>query len=87
MSQKNIREFLKAYNHEFRTTLLLTSHYMKDIEDLCKRTIVINQGKLVYDGEIRKINEVMNEKKTDEADLLGHRRAEGSGRYGFYQRI
>ncbi len=63
ISQKKIREFLKHYNKESRMTILLTSHYMKDIEDLCKRTIVINEGRLVYDGEIRKINEVMNEKK------------------------
>ncbi|MFW5633143.1 MAG: ABC transporter ATP-binding protein, partial [Acetivibrio ethanolgignens] len=44
VSQKNIRNFLKYYNKEYKATILLTSHYMKDIEDLCSRIIVINEG-------------------------------------------
>lgn len=63
VAQKNIREFLKEYNQKEKTTILLTSHYMNDIEDLCKRAIVINSGDLVYDGSINEINEKMNSKK------------------------
>ncbi|MDF2858607.1 MAG: multidrug transporter ATP-binding protein [Neobacillus sp.] len=63
ISQKKIRDFLKTYNRSNKTTILLTSHYMKDIEDLCKRTIVINQGKVVFDGEPSKINEKVGSKK------------------------
>lgn len=63
ISQKNIRDFLKYYNQQSKTTIILTSHYMKDIEEMCKRTIVINQGKINYDGEISKIGESMQQKK------------------------
>ncbi len=63
VSQKRIREFLKVYNQQTKATVILTSHYMADIEDLCKRTIIINQGKIVYDGDLRRVNELFHAKK------------------------
>ncbi|WP_342476824.1 ATP-binding cassette domain-containing protein [Paenibacillus sp. FSL H7-0350] len=63
ISQKRIREFLKYYNQQTKATVILTSHYMADIEDLCKRTIIINQGKIVYDGDLRRVNELFHAKK------------------------
>lgn len=63
IAQKKIREFLKIYNEKQKTTILLTSHYMDDIEDLCNRTIVINHGMLVYDASIHDINEKLNNRK------------------------
>jgi ABC-2 type transport system ATP-binding protein len=56
ISQKKIREFFKFYNQQHHTTFLLTSHYMEDIENLCRRVIIINQGQLVYDGELSQVN-------------------------------
>ncbi|MBI2035034.1 MAG: ABC transporter ATP-binding protein, partial [Candidatus Levybacteria bacterium] len=50
--QKKIREFLREYNHKYKATILLTSHYMRDVEALCKRVIVINFGKILYDGKL-----------------------------------
>ena len=50
--QKKIREFLREYNQKYKATILLTSHYMRDVEDLCKRVIVINFGKIIYDGKL-----------------------------------
>jgi ABC-2 type transport system ATP-binding protein len=52
ISQKKIREFLKDYNKRFKTTILLTSHYMQDVVELCQRVIVIDHGKLVFDGSL-----------------------------------
>lgn len=63
LSQKKIRDFLKYYNQQSKTTILLTSHYMNDIESLCKRSIIINQGKIVYDGELSAVNKLFSEKK------------------------
>lgn len=60
ISQKKIREFLKDYNQQQKTTILLTSHYMNDIEELCRRSVIINHGQVVYDGELSKINEKMS---------------------------
>lgn len=48
--QKRIRDFFKDYNQRFGTTLLLTSHYMEDVKEVCDRLIIINKGKLIYDG-------------------------------------
>jgi ABC-2 type transport system ATP-binding protein len=45
-----IRNYLKEINKERGTTILLTSHYMEDIRTLCKRSIVINDGEILYDG-------------------------------------
>jgi len=55
ISQKAVREFLREYNRKYRTTILLTSHYMADISQLCERVIVIDHGKKIYDGDLSRI--------------------------------
>lgn len=52
LSQQAIRSYLKEYNRKTGATILLTSHYTKDIEELCDRTIIINRGRKVYDGSV-----------------------------------
>ncbi len=63
ISQKKIRQFLKYYNQQMKTTILLTSHYMNDIEDLCKKTIIINEGSIAYEGDLAKVNESFSKRK------------------------
>jgi ABC-2 type transport system ATP-binding protein len=55
VSQKRVREFLRLYNQEHRIVTMLTSHYMQDIEELCDRVIVIDHGKIFFDGELSAI--------------------------------
>jgi len=50
--QRRIRTFIGEYNRRFGATVLLTSHYMADVEALCRRVIVIHHGQLLYDGEL-----------------------------------
>jgi ABC-2 type transport system ATP-binding protein len=63
ISQIKIQEFLKYYNEVSKTTIMLTSHNIKDIESTCNRAIVINHGSIVYDGELSKINNIAGENK------------------------
>lgn len=53
--QQKLRDFVSEYNKRYNATILLTSHYMKDVEQLCKRVIVIDRGKLLYDGSLTSI--------------------------------
>src|SRR6187401_1481381 len=55
ISQKRVREFLRIYNEEHRIVTLLTSHYMQDIEELCHRVLVIDHGKIFFDGPLAAI--------------------------------
>ncbi len=55
VSQHNIRQFLKTYNKEKKTTIILTSHYMEDVEALCERVVIINHGALMYDGSLQQL--------------------------------
>ena len=55
VSQKNVRQFLRDYNRRHRVTILLTSHYMGDVEALCQRVMVISQGRLFFDGPLARI--------------------------------
>src|SRR6266568_278175 len=55
MMQQKLREFIKAYNQQYNATIILTSHYMKDVEELCKRIIIIDHGKILYDGKLESI--------------------------------
>src|SRR5262249_21618032 len=52
VSQKVVREFLKNYNTTRKTTILLTSHYMADIQALCRRVIIIDHGTIFFDGQL-----------------------------------
>ena len=64
VAQKNIRDFIKKYNEQRKTTIMLTSHYMEDIAQLCKRIIIIDHGTVIYDGLIDElINKYAGTKK------------------------
>ena len=54
-SQKTVRDFIRRHNAERRTTILLTSHYMADIQALCERVIIIDHGKIFFDGKLNEI--------------------------------
>src|SRR5438477_4558995 len=57
LAQVTIQKCLKEYNATRGVTMLLTSHYMRDVEALCKRVLVITHGKVVYDGPLTRIIE------------------------------
>lgn len=55
VSQRTVRRFLRDYNQRHRTTILLTSHYMADIKELCERVIVVHKGRKIYDGGLARL--------------------------------
>src|SRR5438874_2228501 len=55
VSQKRVREFLRICNEEHRIVTMLTSHYMQDIQELCDRVIIIDHGKIFFDGPLNSI--------------------------------
>lgn len=55
--KEKIREFIKVINKEKETTILLTTHDMSDIEKLCSRVLVIDQGKIMYDGNLNSLKQ------------------------------
>src|SRR6202030_367837 len=57
ISQKKVRDFLRFYSEENRISTVLTSHYMQDIEELCRRVIIIDRGQVFFDGELDEIIE------------------------------
>ena len=63
ISQKAVRQFLRDYNRKHRVTILLTSHYMADIKELCERVIVIHKGKKIYDGALDRLENAGGAKK------------------------
>jgi len=52
IAQHNIQKFLKSYQEKRQVTIMLTSHYMKDVAALCQRVVVINHGQIQYDGSL-----------------------------------
>lgn len=52
LSQDKIRNYIQSYNRLKKTTVILTSHYMRDVERLCSRVIVINNGAIIYEGSV-----------------------------------
>ncbi|MFN8440522.1 MAG: ATP-binding cassette domain-containing protein [Caldilineaceae bacterium] len=51
-AQRRIREFIREYNQRHNATILLTSHYMADVEALCQRVVVIHHGRILFDGAL-----------------------------------
>ena len=63
VAQHNIQQFLKYYQEKRKITILLTSHYMKDVAALCKRVVIIADGRIQYDGSLSGIiDETTNRK-------------------------
>lgn len=55
VSAKVVREFLRRHNRERKTTILLTSHYMADIQELCERVVIIDKGVIFFDGLLAEV--------------------------------
>jgi ABC-2 type transport system ATP-binding protein len=67
--QRRIRAFLKEYNQRYGATVLLTSHYMADVEALCKRVVVIHRGQLLFDGQLSELVQRYSPHKTIVVEL------------------
>ena len=65
LMQHAIRDFVRTYNQRRQSTIILTSHYMEDVKELCDRVIIISHGQLIFDGRLATIVE----RYTDERDL------------------
>ncbi|MCX7919077.1 MAG: ABC transporter ATP-binding protein [bacterium] len=55
ISQKKVRDFVRDYNRRKKTTIILTSHYIGDIQELCHRVIIIDHGRIIFDGALETI--------------------------------
>ncbi|MDX7993116.1 AAA family ATPase, partial [Xenorhabdus littoralis] len=69
--QRSVREFIAHYNQINNATILLTSHYMADVEALAKRVIIINSGEIMYDGQLSHLIKKRSPKKILKAIVSG----------------
>ncbi|MGG7076794.1 ABC transporter ATP-binding protein [Clostridium sardiniense] len=70
-----VREAIKKINREFNTTIILTTHDLSDIEELCERIIIIDNGKKIYDGSLKDIKSSFGYMITLEAQIKGNIKA------------
>ncbi len=84
VSQKIVREFLREHNVRHQTTILLTSHYMNDIQELCERVIIIDHGTIFFDGRLSEVVDRFVDSKlvTIQCEGAANCSAEHLGRYG-----
>jgi len=84
VSQKTVREFLRHHNVTRKTTIVLTSHYMADIQELCQRVIIIDHGTIFFDGLLSEVLDRFADFKliTIQCGGGGQCPAEGLKRYG-----
>jgi len=69
VAKDKIRSFLRVVNREFNTTILLTTHDLKEIEELCERIVILDKGKILYDGSINRIKTLPGLKRIVKVDL------------------
>jgi ABC-2 type transport system ATP-binding protein len=83
-SQKTVRDFIRRHNAERKTTILLTSHYMADIQELCERVIIIDHGKIFFDGKLSEIVDRFADFKlvTIQCEKINEISTENLARYG-----
>ncbi len=83
--QVRIREFIAEYNRRFDATVILTSHYMADVTALCRRIIVIDHGKIVFDGDLSRLIEQSSPHKVVRLELAHPVATEQLATYGTVQ--
>lgn len=64
MAKDRIRDFLRRLNREKRVTIILTTHDLKDIEEVCPRLLIVNRGRLVYDGTVAALKATLGNSRT-----------------------
>jgi ABC-2 type transport system ATP-binding protein len=82
VSQRKVQDFLKFYQAEQKLTVLLTSHYMKDVQALCRRAIIINEGEIKHDGPLAQIVDKFSTYKVIELLFAGETRPPDLERFG-----
>jgi ABC-2 type transport system ATP-binding protein len=82
VAQHNIQQFLKHYQEERRITIMLTSHYMKDVAALCRRVVIISQGQIKYDGLLTDIVSQFSSQKLITLQLAEDTITTGFERFG-----
>jgi ABC-2 type transport system ATP-binding protein len=82
LAQATIQRCLKEYNTSRGVTMLLTSHYMRDVEALCSRVLVITHGKVIYDGGLSRIVEEFGQTKLVRLQFAGDHVPAGLERFG-----
>jgi len=82
VSQRRVQQFLKKYQMEQGITVILTSHYMKDVEALCDRAIVINKGSVIHDGALAEIVDRFSQHKIIELHFGPGSEPNGIDRFG-----
>jgi ABC-2 type transport system ATP-binding protein len=63
IAKESIRKTIKEINKKYNTTVILTTHDLSDIEELCNRILLIDKGKIIYDGDLHHIKETYGSKK------------------------
>jgi ABC-2 type transport system ATP-binding protein len=82
VAQVTIQKCLKEYNTRRGVTMLLTSHYMRDVEALCSRVLVIAHGRLIYDGPLAGITEQFGQSKLVKLQFKGETAPDDLDRFG-----
>ena len=82
VSQRKVQGFLRHYQSEQQMTVLLTSHYMKDVEALCRRAIIINEGEIKHDGPLADIVDRFSSVKQIHLQFAGTEIPTDIGRFG-----
>lgn len=82
VSQRRVQDFLRTWQQEHGITVILTSHYMKDVEALCRRAVIINQGQVIHDGPLAAILDRFSRHKIVELQFSDNRIPEDLARYG-----
>lgn len=82
VAQHNIQQFLKHYQELRKITILLTSHYMKDVAALCRRAVIIANGQVIYDGSLAGILDQFSDQKLLTLQFSGETMPEDLSMYG-----
>lgn len=82
VSQRRVQEFLKFYQAQHKVTVVLTSHYMKDVEALCQRAVIINHGKVQHDGPLAQIVDRFSTHKIVELQFASNQVPADLNRFG-----
>ncbi len=82
ISQQSLRNFLREYREKYNATIVLTSHNMQDVTDLCERIIMIDKGKIMYDGKLESLTSSFIRKKYLKFVLKNKVKAKEIARFG-----